>query len=136
MTIAGASVCLDTDVCVDLLRRRRGFESLPLAGVPRGHVWLSAVTVAELSYGMSRSRHREEESERLARLLEIFDMREFGASAAHTAGYVRAQLDARGQRIGVMDALIGAHALAEGAALMTRNVREFSRIEGLVIAEV
>lgn len=134
--IASASICLDTDVCVDYLRRRAAngpfaFEALPIASA-----WISAVTLCELRYGTHRSRHRATEDERLADLLAAVRVRAFDVRAAEVAAAVRAQLEARGQRIGALDTLIGAHALAEGAALMTRNAREFSRIHGLVIAEV
>jgi tRNA(fMet)-specific endonuclease VapC len=134
--IASAGICLDTDVCVDYLRRRAAdgpfaFEALPIASV-----WISAVTLCELRYGAHRSRHRAREDKRLADLLAAVTVRAFDARAAEVAASVRAQLEARGQRIGALDTLIGAHALADGAALMTRNVKEFARIEGLVIAEV
>lgn len=134
--IQSAGICLDTDVCVDYLRRRAAdgrssFEALPVASV-----WISAVTLGELRYGAHRSRHRATEDARLADLLSAVRVRAFDVRAAEVAAAVRAQLEARGQRIGALDTLIGAHALAEGAALMTRNAREFSRIQGLVIAEV
>jgi tRNA(fMet)-specific endonuclease VapC len=46
---------------------------------------------------------------------------------------MRAELDRRGQPIGPNDLLIAAHALALDATLVTDNVREFSRVEGLAV---
>jgi len=131
-----AGVCLDTDVCVDFLRQGRGLERLRLAQAPLAAAWISAVTLVELRYGVSRSPQPEREEERMAKLLAAVTVRDFDARAAHVAALVRVRLDAQGRRIGMTDSLIGGHALAEGAVLMTRNVREFSRIEGLAIAEV
>ncbi|MDP1891637.1 MAG: type II toxin-antitoxin system VapC family toxin [Gemmatimonadaceae bacterium] len=134
--IASASICLDTDVCVDYLRRRAASGPSAFGALPVTSAWISAVTLCELRYGTHRSRDRTREDQRLADLLSAVRVRAFDARAAEMAASVRAQLEARGQRIGTLDTLIGAHALAEGAALMTRNVKEFARIEGLAIAEV
>ena len=133
--IASASICLDTDVCVDYMRRRAADGPLAFEALPISSAWISAVTLCELRYGAHRSRHRAREDERLADLLAAVRVRAFDARAAEVAASVRAQLEARGQCIGALDTLIGAHALAEGAALMTRNLKEFARIEGLVLAE-
>jgi len=131
-----AGVCLDTDVCIDLLRGTRRLEDISFADLPSSALWVSAITVAELEYGVRRSRTPDRESARLTRLLEFVAIRAFDSRAAGVAGTVRAHLEQGGARIGALDALIGGHALAEGAALLTRNVREFSRIPGLVVAEL
>jgi tRNA(fMet)-specific endonuclease VapC len=43
------------------------------------------------------------------------------------------KLEGAGIKIGDRDTLIAAQVLALGAVLVTRNVREFSRVEGLVV---
>ncbi|MFA6130566.1 MAG: type II toxin-antitoxin system VapC family toxin [Candidatus Omnitrophota bacterium] len=133
--VAGASVCLDTDLCVDYLRRRAAAGPLAFAQLPVSDAWISAVTLAELRFGAQRSVHRARENAKLAELLAVVGVRAFDARAAEASATVRTHLEATGQRIGPLDSLIGAHALAEGAVLMTRNVREFSHIPGLAIAE-
>lgn len=134
MTSSGA--CLDTDVCVDLMRGARSRNSGAFASLPRSVLWMSTITLAELEFGVSIARDRDREATRLSRLREFVPVRTFDARAAAISGVVRGALERQGARIGKLDALIGAHALAEGAVLLTRNAREFSRIEGLVIAEV
>jgi tRNA(fMet)-specific endonuclease VapC len=129
-------VCLDTDICVDFLRRRAAADPFAFAALPLSDSWISAVTLSELRFGAQRSAHPARENARLAALLASVRVLAFDARAAEAAAAVRTRLEASGQRIGPLDTLIGAHALAEGAVLMTRNVREFSRIQGLVIAEV
>jgi tRNA(fMet)-specific endonuclease VapC len=56
---------------------------------------------------------------------------DFDASDAEAAGMVRAELERRKSSIGPMDALIAGQALARGLTLVTANVREFSRVDGL-----
>lgn len=53
------------------------------------------------------------------------------AAAARHYGSLRAELESTGKVIGPNDMLIAAHALALGSVLVTDNVREFSRIDGL-----
>ena len=48
-------------------------------------------------------------------------------------GRIRAQLRRDGALIGANDLLIAAHALAAGCTLVTNNVREFERVEGLAV---
>jgi len=56
---------------------------------------------------------------------------DFDAADAQAAGSVRASLEAQKQGIGPMDTLIAGQALARGLTLVTTNVREFSRVDGL-----
>ncbi len=50
-------------------------------------------------------------------------------------GLIRAELERVGRPIGRNDLLIAAHARALSATLVTRNVREFSRVPDLVIED-
>ncbi|MHB1097584.1 MAG: type II toxin-antitoxin system VapC family toxin [Gemmatimonadaceae bacterium] len=134
MTNVGA--CLDTDVCVDLMRGARARNAGAFASLPRSVLWMSTITLAELEFGVSIASHPGREATRLSWLREFVTVRPFDARAAAISGVVRGALERQGTRIGKLDALIAAHALAEGAVLLTRNVREFSRIQGLTIAEV
>jgi len=52
--------------------------------------------------------------------------------AAAAYGKVRDRLEKKGEIIGAMDLLIGAHALAAGLTLVSNNLKEFERIPGLL----
>lgn len=67
----------------------------------------------------------------LAQLLQPLQRLPFDAACAEQAAQIRAALEAAGQPIGAHDLLIAATALHHGAALVTRNVREFARVPGL-----
>ena len=52
-----------------------------------------------------------------------------------TYGQIRAALELKGQKIGANDTMIAAIALAHNATLVTNNIKEFSRIEGLLLED-
>jgi tRNA(fMet)-specific endonuclease VapC len=64
--------------------------------------------------------------------LELVD---FDQPAAAAYGKIREGLERAGQVIGSMDLLIAAHALSLDAILVTNNVREFQRVNGLVLED-
>lgn len=128
------SVCLETDICVDALRARAPVANMAARYLPRSIVWISSVTLAELEFGAALSSRRDARRA-LARLLDETPVRSFDVRAASAYGRVRQQLEAAGSAIGALDTLIGAHALAEGAVLLTRNVREYRRIAGLTVVD-
>ena len=125
---------LDTDICIYLIKRQPESVVRHLAAQQVGDVGVSAVTVAELRYGVARSA----QTERNARALELFlaplVIADFDDGAATAYGAVRAALERAGAPIGALDTLIAAHALSLGATLVTNNTREFDRVPGLSLA--
>jgi tRNA(fMet)-specific endonuclease VapC len=71
----------------------------------------------------------ERELSRLDRLQ--FPVLEFDREDAVAAGHIRATLALLGQSIGAYDVLIAGQALCRQLTLISRNTREFFRIEGL-----
>jgi tRNA(fMet)-specific endonuclease VapC len=67
----------------------------------------------------------------LAQLLRPMQILSFDSECAFYAARIRAELEAAGTPIGPHDTLIAATALRFQATLVTRNVREFSRVQGL-----
>ncbi len=128
-------VLLDTDICIYLLNQRPGFEAIlrRLDGRQQGEVALSAITLAELRFGIAASQRRDVNLAKLELFLAAFEIAPFDASAAIAYGSLRARLQALGTPIGPLDTLIAAHALALGATVVTNNVREFGRVPGLTV---
>ena len=67
----------------------------------------------------------------LAQLLRPMQMLPFDGECAAQAARIRVELEAAGTPIGPHDTLIAATALRHQGTLVTRNVREFSRVQGL-----
>jgi len=94
---------------------------------------LPSVVWAEIEFGISKSakiEHNRRVFESIARNLKMVP---FSPQAARHYGEIRIALERSGTPIGSSDCLIAAEALAQGATLVTDNVREFSRVPGLLL---
>lgn len=122
---------LDTNICIYLIKQKppkvlERFNTLAILDVG-----ISAITVAELEYGVCKSQQQEKNRSALMQFLIPLEIVEFDQAAATVYGAIRSDLESRGLIIGAMDMLIAAHALSLGATLVSNNVREFSRIDNL-----
>src|SRR6185437_4920967 len=122
---------LDTDISSYIIRRRPE----PLAQRFEKHadeLCVSVITAAELRFGVEKTK-----SARLAELVENFLERlsVLDWTSAVTPHYarVRAGLERIGRPIGNMDLMIAAHAVSEGATVVTNNVRHFADVPGLKV---
>jgi tRNA(fMet)-specific endonuclease VapC len=93
---------------------------------------LSSVVLFELWYGVAKSSHVPENTERLRILLSgDLDLLDFDDEDARAAGQVRADLEKAGTPIGAYDLLIAGQALRRGLTVVTANTSDFSRVAGL-----
>lgn len=90
---------------------------------------ISAIVAYELFYGAFKSQRRDENLARIDALR--FEVIDFDQSDARHAGEIRATLEAAGTPIGSNDILIAGQARSRELILVTRNVREFSRVADL-----
>ena len=120
---------LDTNACIALLNRSDPGLETRVRRHRTADVGLPAPVAYELYYGAFKSRRRDENLARLDSIgLEIVP---FDASDARSAGAVGASLERSGRPIGPYDILIAGQARARGLVLVTANVREFDRVDGL-----
>jgi tRNA(fMet)-specific endonuclease VapC len=124
---------LDTDIASYIVRRRPE----PLAQRFEKHadaLCVSVITAAELRFGVEKTK-----SARLAELVENFLERlsvlDWTNAVSPHYARVRAALERIGRPIGNMDLMIAAHAVSEGATVVTNNVRHFADVPGLKIQE-
>jgi len=122
---------LDTDICIYALNRRIPGPLERLRSYALGDVGISAITYAELRFGVENSARAEENLERLEHFLLPLEIVPFDADAGRWYGRVRNQLKRAGLPIGGNDLLIAAHAVSLGVTLVTNNVREFERVKSL-----
>ena len=97
-------------------------------------IGVPAIVEYELRYGLLRLQ-AEAAAPRLAALstlLRPMQVLAFDSECAVHAARIRVELEAVGTPIGPHDLLIAAAALRHNAMLVTRNVREFMRVKGLL----
>lgn len=121
---------LDTNLCLRVLRDRP--QELRVRFNQEAELLcISTIVLTELLYGAeksSRSVENRREVERLAARLQVLQFDE--AAASHSAE-IRAGLERRGFPIGGYDVLIAGHARSRGLVVVTGNLREFNRVDGL-----
>ncbi|MFO7918075.1 MAG: type II toxin-antitoxin system VapC family toxin [Anaerolineae bacterium] len=124
---------LDTNICIYLIREkpRRVIEQFETAVV--GDVAISAITVAELWYGVGKSQYRQKNQQALRKFLLPLVIVDFSQEAAVTYGKIRSELERSGRPIGPLDTLIAAQAVSLGLTLVTNNEKEFARVPGLAL---
>ena len=122
---------LDTDTCTALIKRQPERALKKLRGKSVGQVGLSSIVLSELSYGVARSARPQQNLDALREFLSALEIAVYDEDCALRYGATRANLERVGRRIGSLDTLIAAHALYLDAVLVTHNVKEFSRVEGL-----
>ena len=121
---------LDTDICIHALKRRNATLTAQFAAHD-GHMGISDVTLYELHYGAERYENPESRFNVIEAFASRLEVLPFNSRAALQSGNIRATLERQGQMIGAQDMLIAGTARSQGLVLVTRNVREFGRVEGL-----
>lgn len=125
---------LDTNICSYIMRDRpvSVLERLQAAVDGQHQIVISVITYYEMLLGtVGRNA-----SPRHARLVEAFVSRlstilPWDAASAEHATRIKQDLAAKGTPIGGNDTMIAGHAVAAECVLVTNNVREFARVEGL-----
>ena len=124
---------LDTNTCIYIMKHHPPQVQARLRRIAIGEVGISAIVLAELRFGIQKSRRREENAAALADFLPYCLVLDWPQEASGVYAEIRDELEAQGTPIGSNDLLIAAHALYLGCTLVTNNVQEFSRVDGLLI---
>ena len=124
---------LDTNICIHIINERPEIVLQKFKTFEPGAIGISSITIAELKYGAYKSQRQEKNLMALQQFSLALDILEFDELAADKYGAIRADLERKGTPIGAMDMLIAAHALSRDLIVVTNNVKEFSRVEGLKI---
>jgi tRNA(fMet)-specific endonuclease VapC len=124
---------LDTNALIALLRGGANPVSQRIREHDPAEIAISSIAMHELYYGAYRSERLEHNLSLVdGLLLEVVD---FDRDDAREAGAVRAELAAQGTPIGPFDMLMAGHARGRGLTLVTANVSEFLRVDGLVVED-
>jgi len=121
---------LDTNIVIYVIKHRP-IEVAKTFNEHAGQMCVSAITLAELWYGVEKSQKQTQNREVIEDFISRLDVIEYDDKAAAHYGDIRAELERKGQIIGSNDLLIAAHARSQGLVLITNNLKEFSRVDGL-----
>ncbi len=124
---------LDTDICIYLIKNRPPEVPAQFKRHSPAQVAISAITVFELEYGAEKSKQRQKAKKALARFTAPLTVLDVDQAAALEAASIRAGLEHAGTPIGPYDILIAGLAKSRDLTLVTNNLREFSRVSGLVL---
>lgn len=123
---------LDTNT-VSYVFRRQGAAARHLAQQQVGTVFVSAVTEAELRYGLARHPSPRLEAAVREFLLRV-EVLPWTSEVARTYGALRARLEQQGIGVALHDLQIAAHAMQQAMVLVSHD-RAFTRVPGLRVED-
>ena len=121
---------LDTNIAIYVIKRRP-ISALEKFNQYASQMCVSSITVAELIHGAEKSQNSQQAFAVVEDFLSRLSVLDYDYSAAGHYGDIRADLERKGTPIGVNDLHIAGHARSAGLILVSNNLREFERVEGL-----
>ena len=121
---------LDTNIVIYVIKRKP-VEVLERFNLHAGNMCISSITLAELIHGAEKSERKEHNLRQVEDFVSRLEVLQYGNKAAAHYGDIRAVLERQGKMIGVNDLYISGHARSEGLTLVTNNIGEFERVNGL-----
>jgi tRNA(fMet)-specific endonuclease VapC len=122
---------LDTNICIYIINKHPIHVVEHIKKLQPHEVKISAISIAELEYGASKSKKREMNRNALLHFASAFDILAFNDEDAEIFGLIRASLEKKGTIIGPYDLQIASQAISRNLTLVTNNIKEFERIENL-----
>ena len=124
---------LDTDTCSYAIRFAHATLDARLAAAKSGSLAVSAVTRAELVFGLEKHGNPRQLSRRVHGFLDRVTVMPWDAAAADCFAKLRAKLERDGTPIGIFDTMIAGHALALKSTLVTNNLKHFQKVKTLKV---
>ena len=124
---------LDTNIVIYLIKKQPESVLQKLQEYDPSDFCISSITLAEMEYGIAKSTSPEKNQAALSAFLSNIDILPFDDRASVEYGDIRASLEKKGTPIGPNDMLIAAHARSLGLTIVTNNVKEFRRVDGLML---
>lgn len=121
---------LDTNICIYLIKHQPEQVARRFDACLTGEVVMSAITFAELSFGVEVCSDPLGEMNNLMSLVQDIPVLPYDMVAGRAYGPIRAAT--RERRRDHLDKLIAAHAVSLGVTLVTNNLRDFSHYPGLI----
>ena len=122
---------LDTNIIVYAKNNRPEIVLKKFRQYDPSELCISAITLAELEYGVCNSSNPAQNRLALMLFLSNIKVADFDGRASEEYGRIRYELKKKGSLIGGNDLLIAAHAKSLDLTLVTNNTKEFERVDGL-----
>ncbi len=126
---------LDTNICIFAIKNKSEKVLKRIKENFANGIYISSLTVAELEFGVENSQKIEQNRFALLKFLSIFNILNFDDSDAVDYGRLKADLKKHGRIIGPIDMLLAGQALNKNLILVTNNIKEFERVNGLSIED-
>ena len=124
---------LDTNICIYIINKHPQYVVEKIKTFKPSQIKLSSISIAELEYGASKSKYRDNNREAILDFASAFDIVSFDDNDAEIFGLIRSDLEKRGKIIGPYDMQIAAQSISRNLILVTNNVNEFSRVNNIKI---
>lgn len=121
---------LDTNICIYVINNKPLHVFEKFKQFELGQLAISSITAAELAFGVEKS-GSERNKQALNKFLTPLEILPYDDQTIWHYAKLRQNLQSTGKTIGSLDMLIAAHALALDVVLVTNNLKEFERVEGL-----
>ena len=121
---------LDTNILSDVIKNPQGQATNRITTLNSNDLFTSIIVAAEMRYGIEK-KSSPILTARVDSLLQTLTILPLDIGVDRHYGQIRMHLERQGNMIGANDLLIAAHALSLDAILVTHNVREFERVNGL-----
>jgi tRNA(fMet)-specific endonuclease VapC len=124
---------LDSNTCIYFLNGKHESIKRRILSTPPNDIAIPAVVKAELLFGAYKSKKRRENLEKLEKFLQPFEIMPFYDLVTYVYADIRSISEKNGSIVGPNDMLIASIVKFHDGILVTNNVAEFQRIDGLKI---
>lgn len=125
---------LDTNTLIYFFKGIGNVAGILLSKSPKD-ISIPSIALYELEVGIAKSTKPNKRRKQLKSLISKIDISSFGAKEAEVVAMIRANLESKGTLIGPYDILIAGTALSTNATLVTHNIKDFKKVNGLNIED-
>lgn len=126
---------IDTNIIIYLLKGLYPNILSHFNQVPSFLISIPDIVIGEIEYGARKSKNYEKTINIYNSFIDRFEIAHFDSNAIREYGVIRSQLEKNGNLIGSNDLIIASIVKANKGVLITHNVKEFSKVDGLLIED-
>lgn len=126
---------LDTNTIIYFIKGQYPQLDARLRHTPSQEIFIPSIVVSEIEYGARKSNDYEKTIQVYRQFLEAFTIVPYDGRMGVFYALIRASLEKQGEKIDPNDLIIAAETLAMGGTLVTKNLSEFRRVEGLRVED-